>query len=149
MAGLFYENGYLRATKFGTTDDDFIVNVAPEGSWISEANVIYLDQPVGVGFSYGDPIITRMDVGAEEFVNFMLQFYNLYPEFKTVPFLITGQSYAGKYIPIFAKHIIDYNKRTTDFKIPLQSLLIGDPFTAPVRQRLEMHLIPAALDIMD
>ena len=72
MAGLFYENGYLRATKFGTTDDDFIVNVAPEGSWISEANIIYLDQPVGVGFSYGDPIITRMDVGAEEFVNFML-----------------------------------------------------------------------------
>lgn len=54
-----------------------------------------------------------MDEGAEEVVNFFLEFYKMYPEFKNTKLLITGQSYAGKYLPIFAKHIIDHNKATT------------------------------------
>jgi serine carboxypeptidase-like clade 2 len=51
-----------------------------------------------------------MDDGAEEFINFLLKFYEKYPEFKTKDFLITGESYAGKYIPLFATHILNYNK---------------------------------------
>jgi carboxypeptidase C (cathepsin A) len=43
-----------------------------------------------------------MQDGADEFVNFLIGFYNLHPEFKSVPFFITGESYAGKYIPLFA-----------------------------------------------
>jgi carboxypeptidase C (cathepsin A) len=47
--------------------------------------------------------------GASEFENFMLGFYQLYPEYLNRPFYITGESYAGKYIPLFAYNIINYN----------------------------------------
>lgn len=73
-----------------------------------------------------------MSVGAEEFIKFMLAFYNKYPEFKTRDFFITGESYAGKYIPIFANHTLEYNAKNPNSKIPLAACLIGDPFTAPV-----------------
>lgn len=50
-----------------------------------------------------------MGDGADEFVNFLVAFYMKYPEFKTRHFLITGESYAGKYIPIFGHHVLLYN----------------------------------------
>ena len=70
-----------------------------------------MDQPVGVGFSYGEPLLTKMGDGADEFVNFLIAFYAKYPEFKTRHFLITGESYAGKYIPIFGHHVLLYNQK--------------------------------------
>lgn len=97
------------------------------------ANIIYLDQPVGTGFSYGHPLLTKMEDGSREFLNFMLAFYDKYPEFKARPFFITGESYAGKYIPLFARDILRYNSKQNDtgFKIPLKSLLIGNPLNSP------------------
>jgi carboxypeptidase C (cathepsin A) len=50
-----------------------------------------------------------MDEGAEEFVNFLLALYDMYPEFKTRELFITGQSFAGKYLPLFGYHILNYN----------------------------------------
>lgn len=134
MFGLWLENGPLRVQKTGTTMDDFLVGMNPEGSWLDVANIIFLDQPVGVGFSYGGPILTKMDDGADEFVTFVLAFYDKYPEFKTRQFLITGESYAGKYIPLFAAHVITYNSQNPGrFQIPLQTVLIGDPFASPLK----------------
>ena len=113
MPGLFYEQGPLRANKTGDTADDFEVSLAEFGSWLDIANVVYIDQPVGVGFSYGNSVLDRMDDGAEEIVKFFLAFYQMYPDFASKPLILTGQSYAGKYIPIFAKHIIAHNKQTS------------------------------------
>jgi carboxypeptidase C (cathepsin A) len=57
MFGLL-ENGPLRIEKTGPTDDDYRIYLNPEGSWNDVANMIYLDQPIGVGFSYGSPLLT-------------------------------------------------------------------------------------------
>lgn len=111
MFGLFLENGPLRVYRTGSTADDYTVGLHPEGSWVDVANVVFLDQPVSVGFSYGSPLLTKMSQGADEFVNFMLGFLEKYPEFKTRKFYISGESYAGKYIPIFASHVLNYNKQ--------------------------------------
>lgn len=43
MPGLFYEHGPLRVNKTGPTDNDYLLYLNPEGSWIEQANVIYLD----------------------------------------------------------------------------------------------------------
>jgi cathepsin A (carboxypeptidase C) len=58
--GNFLENGPLRVKKTGPTDDDWEIYVNPDGSWADIANVIYLDEPVQVGFSYGSPLNTLM-----------------------------------------------------------------------------------------
>lgn len=101
MFGLFLENGPLRVSRKGTGADDFVMNLNAEGSWNDFADVIFLDQPVGTGFSYGNSYIDRMEKGADEFVKFVTLFLQKYPEYKGRDFYITGESYAGKYLPHF------------------------------------------------
>lgn len=54
MFGLFLENGPLRVLQTGPTMDDFNVDLKPAGSWGDVADIIFLDQPAGTGFSYYD-----------------------------------------------------------------------------------------------
>ena len=39
-----------------------------EETWIDTGTVIYIDQPVGTGFSYGTPLLTNMEEATEEFL---------------------------------------------------------------------------------
>ena len=59
MFGLFLENGPLRVKRTGDGSDDFELYAA-ENSWADSYNLIFLDQPVGTGFSYGDSYLTSM-----------------------------------------------------------------------------------------
>ena len=148
MFGLFTENGPIRVAKNGTTTNDFIVSLPRDGlgSWVDEADMLYLDQPVNVGFSYGDSYATTMQQISDEIVNFLVEFiYTKYPEYQTRDFVISGESYAGKYLPQLATTIQQWNinqKATGGTRlINLKAALIGDPFVSPVRQRMATHLI--------
>ena len=94
--------------------------------------------------------MTDAQVASEELLSFVIQFFELYPEYKQKQFYLTGESYAGKYLPLFAHGILEHNKRPeVDFKIPLVSTMIIDPYPSPVIQRTHMHLVPHALGIVD
>jgi carboxypeptidase C (cathepsin A) len=43
MFGLFLENGPLRVNKTGPSDDDYLIFMNPDGSWVELTNMIYLD----------------------------------------------------------------------------------------------------------
>lgn len=137
--------------RTGTGADDFEVYLNPYGSWSEDAHMIYVDQPVGTGFSYGTPLLTTMDEAANEFINFMDSLYDLYPQFAGRDLYITGESYAGKYIPRFSWALFEDEQTTQEGvkKFNLKSSLIGDPYTVPMTQRTEMHLVPEALNILD
>ena len=74
-----------------------------------------------------------MTVGANEFLSFVLQFYEKYPEMKKNDMHLTGESYGGKYLPLFAWTILEHNYGSTDRMqhIPLVSTMIIDPYTIP------------------
>jgi carboxypeptidase C (cathepsin A) len=112
--------------------------------------MIYVDQPIGTGFSYSDPeeFLTSMDGASAEFVTFMVNLYEMYPEFKGRPLYMTGESYAGKYLPRYSNALLDSNAaNATQFN--LMGTLVGDPYTAPLTQRTSMYKIPYALNIID
>ena len=58
MFGLFMESGPLRVRRIGKGDDDFELHAA-DNSWADDYNLVFVDQPVGTGFSYGDSYLTN------------------------------------------------------------------------------------------
>lgn len=50
-----------------------------------------------------------MDGASAEFVTFMINLYEMYPEFKDKPLYMTGESYAGKYLPRYSNALLDSN----------------------------------------
>ncbi|ORY83852.1 Alpha/Beta hydrolase protein [Protomyces lactucae-debilis] len=97
-------------------------------SWNKFANMIYVDQPAGTGFSFSttaDPRDTTSQV-ADDMVMLLHLFYQAFPGLKKNPLHLTGESYAGKWIPPLAKKVLDANKKYKKANhIPLSSIVIG------------------------
>jgi hypothetical protein len=62
---------------------------------------------------------------------------------------MTGESYAGKYLPLFTSDILGWNRLHPEKKIPIQGTFIIDPYPSPVIQRTHMHILPKALGLLD
>ena len=123
---LFYENGpYM-------FDDDANVILNPY-SWNTEANLLFVDQPVGTGFSSAgvrDYTRNSKDV-AEDMATFFRGWLEENPQFKGRDFFITGESYAGHYIPAIGYYFLN---DATDIELNLKGLAIGNGLTSPFWQ---------------
>jgi carboxypeptidase C (cathepsin A) len=136
LFGMFLENGPLRITH---TIDNFQVSYTNE-TWADAGSLLYIDNPIGSGFSYGKDYVKSMDEASEELLDFLLNFYIAYPEFAGRPLFLTGESYAGKFLPNFAKSILDFNLNNCTSgqpKINLSAILVADPYVDPIVERLE------------
>ncbi|KAI9815009.1 MAG: Cell death protease [Pycnora praestabilis] len=109
-----------------------------EGSWDEFANVLFVDQPVGTGFSYVDTnsYVHELQEMADQFVTFMEKWFTLFPEYEHDDLYFAGESYAGQHIPYIAKTILDRNKDPAKRPWNLDGLLIGNGWIAPTEQYL-------------
>ncbi|KAI9768851.1 MAG: hypothetical protein M1840_004665 [Geoglossum simile] len=128
MEGLLKENGpFLWQT--GT-----IKPVPNPWSWTNLTNMVWIDQPVGTGFSQGIPsAISEEDVSVQ-FLGFFKEFIDTFGFYgKNV--YITGESYAGAYVPYIADAMFNAND-TKYFNV--QSTLIYDPIinTIPIQEQV-------------
>jgi carboxypeptidase C (cathepsin A) len=93
---------------FETNKTNFKLN---EYSWNKKANVIYLESPGGVGFSKSFTNNTYDDgTVAEDNYRALTDFFRKFPNLKKNDFYISGESYAGIYIPYLARKILDMNR---------------------------------------
>lgn len=113
MIGLLTENGQI------VTNDDSLTNEVdgvPQVfynpySWSTVSNVLYLESPKGVGFSYCEGVSKNSDCvntdesTAQDAYEALVNFFNAFPEYKKNKFYITGESYAGIYIPMMIDQI--------------------------------------------
>ncbi|KAK4439921.1 Serine carboxypeptidase-like 31, partial [Sesamum alatum] len=101
-------------------------------SWNTEANLLFLESPIGVGFSYtntsGDYDGLGDDFTANDAYAFLHKWFLKFPSYRTRRFYIAGESYAGKYVPELAEVIHDKNKDPSLF-IDLRGILLGNPET--------------------
>ncbi len=123
MTGLFAELGPSSVNKAG----ELVYN---EYSWNSNASVIFLDQPINVGYSYSDESVSDTVAAGKDVFALLTLLFEQFPEYKDLDFHISGESYGGHYIPVFADEIISQPSNT----INLKSVLIGNGLTDPLTQ---------------
>ncbi|PSK48664.1 Carboxypeptidase Y A [Elsinoe australis] len=123
LTGLFMELGPSSIDKNGKL-------VHNPYSWNANASVIFLDQPVNVGFSYSNNPVSNTVAAGKDVYALLTLFFKQFPEYAKQPFHISGESYAGHYIPVFASEILSHKKRN----INLQSILIGNGLTDGLTQ---------------
>ncbi|KAJ5951426.1 uncharacterized protein N7479_009839 [Penicillium vulpinum] len=110
-----------------------------EGRWDEFANLLFVDNPVGTGFSYAntDSYIHELDEMAAHFIIFLEKFFELFPEYANDDLYLAGESYAGQHIPYIAKAIQDRNKGVAEnggTEWPVKGLLIGNGWISPTDQ---------------
>ena len=115
LTGLFLELG-------PSSVDEQLRLVHNPYSWNTNASVIFLDQPVNVGFSYSGESCTNTIAASKDVYALLTLFFKQFPEYAQQNFHIAGESYAGHYIPVFADEILRHKKRN----INLKSILIGN-----------------------
>merc|ERR1711939_1253530 len=110
-------------------------------SWNRNASIIFLDQPVGVGYSYSDKGVWTTEAAAKDVHAFLQIWFNAFKkDFGSNSFHIAGESFAGRYIPVFSDYIVEQNKKDNGLrKINLASVLIGNGMTAPQTQYAYYH----------
>ena len=112
-------------------DDDGNYNLN-EYSWHRAANMLYIESPGDVGYSYIDSKLDydleiSDDIASQDNLNALLDFFKKFPSFKGRDFYISGESYAGIYVPTLAYRVIEYNKGVVESqKINLKGILVGN-----------------------
>ncbi|KAH8075870.1 alpha/beta-hydrolase [Cristinia sonorae] len=117
MLGMMFENGPVHIA------DDYSA-FANNFSWNHLADYIWVDQPVGTGFSTVDAqgMVKDEDEMGQDFMGFLANLVKVFPSLKTRPFYLTGESYAGTYIPYITKTYFGL----TDPPVNLRKIAIGD-----------------------
>jgi len=102
-------------------------------SWNTNANVLYIEMPAGVGFSYCNTTLddcTYYDNNtATENLVALNEWFDRFPDFKTNDLYLSGESYAGVYVPFLLNEIHDYNQNHTDDAINLKGMMVGNGCT--------------------
>ncbi|OVA04090.1 Peptidase S10 [Macleaya cordata] len=106
--GFVYEHGPFNFQEAKTHGSLPQLQLNPH-SWSKVSNIIYLDSPAGVGLSYSDntsDYVTGDRKTASDTHTFLLKWFEQYPEFLSNPFYISGESYAGIYVPTLAFEVV-------------------------------------------
>ncbi|KAF0462445.1 prepro-carboxypeptidase Z [Gigaspora margarita] len=136
MIGLFQELGPCSSLPNGT---DTTINPY---SWNNVSNLLFVDQPNGAGFSYGNNYLTSSEQAASNLYEFLQLWCVKFPQYANLPFHLFGESYAGHYIPPLAIMILSGSNNATSSNLQsskkplmnLKSIGIGDGWIDPMIQ---------------
>jgi len=102
-------------------------------TWNKYGHLLLVDQPIGTGFSInrGQVMNSAWDA-AQHFSIFMARFYQLFPNLAKEGLYIFGESYGGKWAPVFTYTLL---KNTTfSNQVKILGLGVGDGWSDPITQ---------------
>ena len=127
LDGFLYEHGPFRVQMAA---DGATSLAAFEYSWAKLANMVYLEAPCGVGFSYsdvgGDDYAATDDTAAADNLAAVEAFFAKFPEFQNRSLYLTGESYAGIYVPTLAEAIVKATLAGNYTGAPLAGIAVGN-----------------------
>ncbi|XP_057498761.1 serine carboxypeptidase-like 40 [Actinidia eriantha] len=112
-------------------------------AWNHAANVLFLESPAGVGFSYSNTTSDFKKGGDKQTASdnyvFLLNWLERFPEYKNRDFYISGESYAGHYVPQLAHIILRHNKKAKKTLVNLKGIIIGNAVINDETDNLGMY----------
>ncbi|XP_012437159.1 serine carboxypeptidase-like 2 isoform X1 [Gossypium raimondii] len=129
LSGFFLEIGPLRfnMVEYNGSLPTFFLN---QYAWTKVSSIIFLDAPVGTGFSYSrtaQGFKTGDMKHAISCYNFLRKWLQSHPKFISNPLYIAGDSYSGMIVPIITQAISDDIEAKP--VLNLKGYLLGNPFT--------------------
>ncbi|VDK38921.1 unnamed protein product [Taenia asiatica] len=103
LMGMFSENGPFLIRRGNRLASN-------KYAWNKHANVVYIEAPAGVGFSFSRDgnVTTDDDMVADNNYFALINFFEKFPEFKGRDFYIIGESYGGVYVPTLALRVVEH-----------------------------------------
>lgn len=101
-------------------------------TWARSTTLLFVEQPIGTGFSYGNAFPEDEHDVATDLDAFMQNFYKVFPRFKPYDFFVMGESYAGMFVPTVARHFHFENKKAianedeSRILIPIKGASLGN-----------------------
>ena len=134
-AGLLFELGPCQIIN----DTTVVYN---KHSWNSHSNILFLDQPVNVGYSYSDDgtKVDRSAAAGDDVYAFFQLFFSRFPQYAKAPFHMAAESYGGMYAPNAAAIFHERNRRLDLAPVPgltkinLASVILANGITDPYEQ---------------
>ncbi|XP_026314525.1 venom serine carboxypeptidase-like [Hyposmocoma kahamanoa] len=99
-----------------------------EWSWSRQHSMLFIDNPIGAGFSFTGSeqgFATNSSTYSNHLYSAVQQFLTIFPELRSAPLYIAGESYAGHYVPALAVKIKDNTDENRS--INLQGIILGNP----------------------
>ncbi|GJE90245.1 serine carboxypeptidase-like protein [Phanerochaete sordida] len=128
MANPLFGQSHCKVTENRTT-------VANQNAWSENYNLVALDHPVGVGFSYGTHV-NNSRAAAHDAYDFLVKFFHLFPKLSNNKLILAGGSYGGVYIPHIATVIHEQNIALTlgrgkpgAARLNLDALMVSNPMS--------------------
>lgn len=126
---------------YGASEEIGPFRIRPDGkslflnryAWNNLANILFLDSPAGVGFSYCNKTTDLYTFGdqktAEDAYIFLVKWFERFPQYKHREFYIAGESYAGHYVPQLAQLVYQRNKGIDKPVINFKGFMVGNGVT--------------------
>jgi len=128
LGGMFTEQGPFRPAQ----DLSLYVN---NFSWVNVANMLFIEAPAGVGFSFSDDVrdySTDDNTTAIDNYHLIQGWLEAFPNFQSNDFYITSESYGGHYMPTLAQQIVLGNQAGGKPQVNFKGFFVGNPYTDPV-----------------
>ncbi|KAK4778320.1 hypothetical protein SAY87_018507 [Trapa incisa] len=129
------------SVAYGLAEEIGPFRIRPDGrtlylnpyAWNNLANILFLESPAGVGFSYTNTTSDLYNAGdkrtAEDAYTFLVNWFERFPQYKHRDFYITGESYAGHYVPQLSQIVYERNKGIQNPVINLKGFMVGNAVT--------------------
>ncbi|KAJ1977016.1 Cell death protease [Dimargaris verticillata] len=130
LDGVFLENG-----PYAFTENNDVGR--REWSLTRSAVMLYIDQPLGTGYSYArtQSYSRTYEQSTAVFAQFLANFYTLFPELKPFGLYLGGESQAGVYLPYIAQELLRRTQENVNgYAFPLKGLIIGNGWIDPLHQ---------------
>ncbi|KAF2900184.1 hypothetical protein ILUMI_06002 [Ignelater luminosus] len=113
-----------------------------EYSFTKHHSVLYIDNPVGTGYSFTDKdgYVKNETIIGTELYEALQQFFQLFHETQNNDFYVYGISYGGKYAPSLS-HTIHHKNKSAKEKINLKGMILANSWSDPLHQAMHSEYL--------